>query len=727
MKIMKALIVGCLFAAGCKNAMKTGSLVQTGINWPLYGGNEAGNRYSPLKQINLSNVKDLKVAWTYNSNTQPDTKNSLHSYTTNECQPIVINGVMYATSPQLGLFAIDAATGKQLWKFKTVKEKQRFNTIRGVMYWEKGSDKRVLYTSGSYLYAVNAETGKAVTSFGENGRVNLHEGLSVTRDVSNLSVTVTSPGVIYKNVLVLGSSVGEGSDAAPGYIRGFDVVSGKLLWTFHTIPLPGEPGYSTWPKDAYKTAGGANCWGGLVLDQKTGIVYLGTGSASPNFYGGDHEGIDLFSDCVLALNAETGKLKWYFQTVHHDIWDRDIPCQPNLTTIEQNGKKVNVVVVATKGGLVYVLNRENGTSIFPIEERPVPTKGLPGEHPWPTQRFPLKPAPFSDQAFTDSDITNISPASHDYIEKLISKYDYGVKFLPPSTKGTLTFGPSGGAEWSGNAIDTNGILYQSTNNGLWLLQMISRKEQAKELSSLSQGERLYITNCSICHGMNRKGDGEEIPSLVNIGNRLSKGSIGNILETGRGRMPSFQEKLSVDQRTAIINFLLNIKTNTLANAKQTKDEVPSKGKSLSYTAPYTIKVWREVHDQNGYPGVKPPWGTLNAINLNTGDYMWSVPLGEYPELVKKGIPITGTPNYGGPIVTAGGIIFMAAAMDGELRAFDKNTGKVVWEYKLPAAGFATPITYEVNGKQYIAIAAGGGRGLKSSGIYIAFALPAKDR
>lgn len=725
------LLMGLLWLGSCTQPGGGNTSFQTGKDWPVYGGNKAGNRYSPLDQINLQNVRDLQVAWSYDSNDPPDANGHRRGGEI-QCQPIVVHGILYGTTASLKLFALDAGTGKQLWKFDPFKDMNpRPNQNRGVVYWENGKDKRILFTAGPYLYAVNAVTGQGIPGFGQDGKVDLHVGLSVNYDVSHGSVNATSPGVLYQNVLIQGSTVSESGDAPPGYVRGFDVISGKLLWTFHTIPQPGEPGYDSWPKDAYKTIGAVNNWSGLSVDDKRGMVYFGTGSPGSDFYGGERAGKDLFSDCIVALDAETGKLHWYYQTIHHDLWDRDIPCPPNLTTITRNGKKEDVVVQVTKDGLVYVLDRDSGTSVFPVEERPVPTQGLPGESPWPTQKFPLKPKPFSNQVFADSDVTNISPQAHDYVVSHYLQADHGLKFLPPSLQGTLLFGYSGGAEWGGNAVDKSGILYQNANNTPWLLEMISTADRRREIASMLPGEGLYIAHCSTCHGMNRKGNGKEIPNLVNIGARFSSGQISTLLKTGRGIMPSFQ-RLSDHQREAIIDYLLHKKPAQGFAGRPRKfsrrdSAMEAKHTGFPYDPPYESKVWEKVLDQDGYPGVKPPWGTLNAIDLNTGDYLWRVPLGEHPELTKKGIPLTGTESYGGPIVTAGGLVFIAGTRDERIRAFDKRTGKVVWEYQLPAGGFATPITYEVNGIQYVVIAAGGARGLKPGGWYIAFALPEKDR
>lgn len=727
------LVIGCVLFAGCTPSTRKESAIHVGKDWPAYGGNKAGNRFSPLTQINVANVKDLKLAWTYDANDPPDSSRGRQWAREIQCQPIVIRGVMYGTNATLKLFAIDAATGKQHWQFDPFAHtRPSYHPSRGVVYWEQGDDHRILYTAGSYLYAVNADNGQAILSFGDSGRVSLNEGLNINYEIGPRAVRATSPGVAYDNVYVLGSSVSEGGDAAPGYVRGFDIVSGKLLWTFHTIPQPGEPGYDTWPKGAYKLIGGVNNWSGMVVDNKRGMVFFGTGSPGSDFYGGERAGKNLYANCIIALDAKTGKLKWYYQTIHHDLWDRDIPCPPNLATVMHNGKPVDVVVQATKDGLVYVLDRDKGTSIFPVEERPVDTTGaLPGEHPWPTQKFPSKPLPFANQIFADTDVTNISKESHDYVVAHYMHARHGKKFLPPSTQGTLLFGYSGGAEWGGNAIDSNGILYQNANHAPWLLEMISAKERQKEVASLRPGQAAYVANCSACHGMNRKGDGKGIPDLTHIGSQLSRQQIASVLEAGRGRMPSFGS-LPNKQRNAIIDYLLGVKPSAAARADEHKpavqeDEAPAVQTNYPYHPTYVSKVWKKMVDQDGYPGVKPPWGTLSAIDLNTGDYLWTVTLGEYPELVKKGIPPTGTESYGGPVVTAGGLVFIAGTRDEKFRAFDRKTGKVVWEYQLPAGGFATPVSYEINGVQYIALAVGGARGLKAGGYYMAFALPADKR
>ncbi len=706
------LLLACsYFISACKDGKDE--------DWPVYGGNHAGNRYSPLDQINRENVNNLQVAWTYNAADKTDS--SLPKPTRAmeiQCQPIIVDGVLYATTPSLKVFALDASTGKQRWIFDPFTDRQaRYRPNRGVMYWEDGDDKRILYTAGANLYALDAKTGKPVAGFGVDGKVDLHEALGTDMDVDvkYLAVTATTPGVIYKNTLVLGSTVSELGDALPGHIRGFDVRTGKLRWIFHTVPRPGEFGYDTWPKDAYKKIGAANCWGGMVLDEKRGTVYLGTGSPSVDFYGGERAGANLFSDCVIALDAESGKLKWHYQTVHHDLWDYDLPCPPNLVTVTHNGKKVDAVVQTTKDGLVYVLNRDNGSSLFPVEERPVPTDGMPGEHPYPTQKFPVKPLPLSRQYFTEADITDLSPEAHAFVKKRFLETRSGSKFIPPGEKGTLLFGISGGAEWGGNAADPDGIFYQNANEQAWDLRMSDMSLKSRD--DVSKGYALYITNCTSCHGVDRKGSGAEYPGLLNL--KLSSNEVMAVLETGRGRMPSFMH-LPEKDRAAITSFVLDTETKS-QKASRHSDTV--RKAAFPYTPPYTNNGMKKFFDPQGYPAVKPPWGTLNAIDLNTGEYLWRVPLGEFPELTKKGVPITGTENYGGPLVTAGGLVFIAATKDERIRAFDKKNGKVVWEYQLPAGGFATPVTYSVDGKQYVVIAAGGAKnGHKPGGSYIAFHL-----
>jgi quinoprotein glucose dehydrogenase len=720
------ILLSLLLLAGCANPSRDQAAKAeqvTSQEWPVYGGNKAGNRYSPLTQINTQNVQQLQVAWTYNTG-----DNTGERGLEIQCHPIIVDGVLYGTSPRLKAFALKAGTGEMLWSFDPLKDKApQLNANRGVTYWEDGDDKRILYTAGPNLYALNARTGEPVPGFGQNGEVSLHLGLGETlgRDVSKLFVVSTTPGVVYKDVLIMGTRVSENGDAAPGYIRGYDVRTGKIKWIFHTIPHPGEVGYETWPEDAYKRVGGANTWSGFTLDEQRGIVYMGTGSASFDFYGGNRHGENLFANCVLALNAETGERVWHFQTVHHDIWDRDLPTPPNLVTVTHNGKKRDAVAQATKSGFIFLLDRDTGEPLFPVEERPVPTEGaVAGEQPWPTQPFPLKPAPFARQVFREEDITDISPEAHAFVKEKWQKTRTGTPFIPPSLEGTIIFpGFDGGAEWGGNAVDPQGILYLNSNEMPWILTMVDVAARNAEITS--KGKTLYLSNCASCHGPELQGDQHTYPSLVRVGDRLTKEQIQTVVNNGRGRMPGFQH-LSDENRNTLVNFLLNLDPPATASAAKGPGAPPAPAllPDFPFVSPFTTTGYNRFVDQDGYPAVKPPWGTLNAIDLNTGEFVWRVPLGEFKELTAKGIPQTGTENYGGPIVTAGGLIFIGATKDEKFRAFDKKTGQVLWEYQLPAGGYATPSTYMVDGKQYVVIAAGGAKmGTKKGDAYIAFALP----
>ncbi|MDB5240174.1 MAG: quinoprotein glucose dehydrogenase [Spirosoma sp.] len=717
-------------------------------DWPVYGGNQAGNRYSPLTQITRQNVRNLQLAWTFDTG---ENANPAERGMDIQCQPIVVDGVLYGTTPRLKLFAVDAATGQQRWRFDPFADpakKPRFHPVRGVMYWADGNDKRILYSVGASLYAINAVTGEPIKSFGTNGEVDLHDGLgneqTMGHEMASLSIRSTTPGVIYKDLVIMGSSVSEGGDAPPGHIRAFNVRTGKLAWVFRTVPLPGDYGYDTWPKEAYKKIGGANCWAGMVVDEKRGIVYAGTGSPSVDFYGGDRAGQNLFANCVIALDAKTGKRVWHFQTVHHDLWDRDIPCPPNLITVTHKGpdgrpRQVEAVAQATKDGYVFVFDRDTGKPLFPVHEVPVSTSpALPGEQPWPTQPVPTKPAPFCLQEVTEATLTTRTPEARDYVLNRFRNSRQGSKYVPPSEEGSLLLGIGGGAEWGGTAASPDGIFYVNSNNMLWWLKMRDSRTQSNGVAQ-TRGSSLFNTNCSVCHGLSGNENmaaknNQAYPDLTNIGKRLDREQIHTLLTTGRGRMPSFSH-IAKEDRDAIINFLLNTETKPAATNSASVDihngvpeGVANAKTDFPYKPPYINNGNIQFRDQDGYPAVKQPWGTLNAIDLNTGEYKWQIPLGEYPELVKKGLPHTGTENHGGPVVTAGDLLFIAATYDEKLRAFDRRNGKLIWEHKLPAGGFATPITYSVRGRQYVAIAAGGTRyGLKSGGSYVAFALPVAAR
>ncbi|MEY3898410.1 MAG: hypothetical protein RLZZ214_3932, partial [Verrucomicrobiota bacterium] len=500
----------------------------------------------------------------------------------------------------------------------------------------------------------------------------------------------------------------------PGHIRAYHVRTGALVWSFHTIPEPGEPGHETWPPEAYRTAGGANAWAGFALDEKRGLVFCPTGSAAFDFWGGDRIGKNLYANCLVALDARTGKRVWHYQLVHHDLWDRDLPAPPDLITVTHAGRKIDAVAQVTKSGHVFVFNRETGEPLFPIQEMPVPASDLAGEAAWPTQPIPVKPAPFARQFLTQDEITDLTPELRRGVMEKIAKLRPHAPYTPPSEQGTVIFpGFDGGAEWGGAAADPQGVIYVNANEMPWVLTMVPTRPRG------TAGEALYAQMCVACHGTDRKGNAaQNVASLVDLGLRMKKPEVAELLKTGRRVMPSFAF-LTDTQRDSLIDHLLG---EPAANDPARK--VEPGGPDATGTIPYSSTGYNRLLDAEGHPAVKPPWGTLNAIDLNTGEFRWSVPLGEWPELTARGVPKTGTENYGGPIVTAGGLVFIAASRDEHLRAFDQKTGRELWKVKLPAAGYATPATYAVGGRQHVVIACGGGKiGTKSGDSYVAFALP----
>ena len=687
------------------------TLVGADLDWPVYLGDSASTHYSKANQITIRNVAKLKVAWTYHSGDgRKDNRSQI------QCNPIIVDGVLYGTTPALKLIALNAATGKELWRFDPFASGgSPVGVNRGVVFWAQGDDRRILFSADHFLYCVNARNGEGIPSFGKDGRIDIREGLG--RDASTLFVIANTPGIIFENYLILGDRVSEGpGPAAPGHIRAYDVRTGGLVWIFHTIPYPGEPQYETWPPDAWKFIGGANVWTGFAVDQERGLVFCPTGSAAFDFWGGNRLGADVYANCLIALDAKTGKHVWHYQFVHHDLSDRDLPAPPNLLTVRRNGKEVPAVAQVTKSGHVFVFNRVTGEPLFPIEERMVPPSDLQGESAWPTQPLPLKPAPFARQLFSADELTDISPEAHRWALDRFVKVRPHAPFLPPSKEGTIIFpGFDGGAEWGGAGIEPKrGVLYVNANEMPWILNMVEVK--SKGGAPVSSGQQVYNQICAICHGINRQGDpARAFPTLVNVGAKLKKSDILTLLQSGRGVMPAFAF-LSAEQKEAVAGFLLGEEAPPGAHDAPTGDVIGLE--------PYTHTGYNRWVDTNGYPAIRPPWGTLSAINLNTGEYEWKATLGEFPELVAKGIPPTGTENYGGPVVTAGGLVFIAASRDEFIRAFDQKTGKVLWKAPLPAAGYATPASYTIKGKQYIVIACGGGKsGTKSGDAYVAFALP----
>ena len=801
--LVLAMLVGCLCSL---RPLLAGPLkpsppaqphpIESETDWESYLGSPENTHYSPLTQINIQNVSKLQPVWSF------DTREKGGLETT----PLMIDGVLYAYTPKQEVIALDAVTGELRWIFDSQKEftaeKVTSRAERGLAYWRDGDEKRIFAGISQYVYALDPMSGKVVHSFADNGRIDLRENLR--GDPKLQSVSITSPGVVYKDVLILGDATPESLPAPPGDIRAYDVRTGKLRWSFHTIPHPGEFGYDTWPKNAWKSSGSANDWTGFALDAERGVVYAPTGSAATDWYGGDRVGDDLFANSLIALDAETGKRIWHFQAVRHDMWDRDLTSPPTLVTVTHDGKEIPAVTLTSKQGFLFLFNRVNGEPLFPIEDRAVPASTVPGEVAAAEQPFPSRPAPFARQKITEKDLTNRTPEAHRWALERFRKFHYEGQFTPNSVgTDTLMFpGYDGGAEYGGSAFDPEThVLYVNANDvglteslikhtggspgrAIYLSQCgschhadlagsppeipslvnlgarmsaaqidnilqsgkgrmppfpnldpeggqvhalvqyllrgernnVARTATAKPPAQSDTGRETYVTQCSSCHREDRKGLPPQIPSLINIGARMDASQIGKIVRSGKGQMPAFPYLAPHGQLRALIQYLLRSEPKKMSHAAAGAERIQ-----------YDTTGYDKFLDPDGYPATAPPWGTLNAINLDTGEYLWKEPLGQYPELVAKGFPDTGSENYGGPVVTAGGVLFIGATVrDKKFRAYDKATGKLLWEAQLPFSAIATPITYQIGGRQYVVIAAGGLRDPSTpggGGVYVAFALP----
>jgi len=695
-------VAACVLSSTAQEspAPATSAISQASQDWPRYGGNPDGNHFSELAQINRANVTQLQVAWTFDTGEPGGLQTN----------PLIVNGVLYGITPTQKILALDAATGKLIWKFASaIKGTQ---PDRGLAYWSSGTSARILVGVMNFLYALDAATGKPISDFGDNGRIDLRQNLGREPASAN-SIVLTSPGVVFEDLIIVGGRNPETLPAPPGNIRAFDVRTGKLRWSFHSIPQPGEFGYDTWPPDAWRTTGAANNWAGMSLDPVRGIVYVPTGSAAFDFYGADRLGNNLFADCLLALDARTGKRLWHYQGVHHDLWDRDFPSPPALLTVQRNGKFIDAVAETSKQGFVFLFDRVTGESLFPLVTRSYPASTVSGEVAAKEQSLPVAPAPFARQRLTEDLLTQRTSAAHRWALENFNRFRSDGQFVPFSlgTETVVFPGFDGGAEWGGPAVDPRtSIIYINSNDIAWT--------GALAPSGNETGSRaLYISQCSVCHGDTLAGSPPELPSLQKISSRLNFTQIVSTIRDGKGRMPGFPN-LTAEQTRAIADFLAS------------GQNIPQK--ELASTGPpppamkYHLTGYNRFLDPDGYPAVAPPWGTLQAINLNTGEYVWKIPFGEYPELAAAGMHNTGTENYGGPIVTAGGLLFIGATnFDKKLRAYDSSNGTLLWETTLPFAGNATPATYSINGRQFVVIAAGGGKDLKSpsGGVYVAFALP----
>ena len=678
--------------------------------WRTYLGDPASAQSSPLDEIHAGNVDQLEVAWRYDAGGAAESGVSQIQF-----NPLVVKGVLYGLSPQLRVFALDAATGEELWRFDPEVSVEAWTASRGAVYWADGDDERLIVGVGSQLIALDPRTGALVEGFGEGGRVDLAQGLG--REVDDMmGVVATTPGAVFEDLLIVGGRVGESRGAAPGHIRAFDLRPGEVRWTFHTVPRPGEYGGETWPADAWERVGGVNAWAGFAVDEERGLVFAPTGSPTYDFFGGDRAGDNLFANTLLALDARTGERRWHYQIVRHDLWDRDLPAPPNLVEVERGGRRIPAVAQVTKTGDTFVFHRETGEPLFPIEERRVVGEAAPGEHAPRTQPWPVRPPPFTRQGFSLDLVTDRTEQARDEVLARARELGGGGLYVLPSLTGMVQYpGTDGGAEWGGAAWDAeSGLLFVNANQIGTVVQLL---EASTDFDYFASPQGAYVMLCSGCHGLDLAGDGGRVPTLRGLGDRLSLFETYRVIRDGRGHMPGFSGAVPWYGLAAVAWYVATLDDEVL----------PSNWSALGGPKEFVHAGYHSLLDGDRLPGTKPPWGTLTAIDLSAGALRWQIPLGNYPAAVALGETGLGSENYGGPVVTAGGLLFIAATPDARLRAFDKHTGALLWEGELPTGGFATPAVYEADGRQFVVIAAGGGKlGTPNGSQYVAFALPESD-
>ncbi|HWL00196.1 MAG TPA: PQQ-binding-like beta-propeller repeat protein [Parapedobacter sp.] len=720
--------------AGDNQAVNEVSRLENFNDWGIYRGDKKATQYSELDQINAENVHLLKKAWEYQYEGEPESP-GIYS------NPIIVDGLLYFNTPSMKTVALDAATGEEVWVFDPAEYNDGTvirSRSRGLVYWEdrNGNNRRIFNSVKDRVYAVDAETGKLIEPFGQvegSKFIDLRHNLPVAPEIADIEIT--TQGVVYKDYLIIPGRQHEGNSATPGDIRAYNALTGEFEWIFNTIPLRGQFGYDTWEWEDDMRYGAANPWGGLTVDEERGWVFASTGSAAGDFiYGGSRKGENLFANCVLALDATTGERIWHYQVIHHDIWDYDLPPSPMLVTTTTDEGTKDVVVQMGKVPFMFILDRDTGHPVFPVVEMPVPSfGGVPGEQPHPTQPWPIKPPPLVRTAMYESDITDITPESHAFVLEQFKKYRTGPVYTPASVEGTITTpGIHGSVEWPGGAYDpATNVVFVAVNElpTVHTLTPIAPDNPTIEMSSVQQGAAIYNTNCAHCHGIDKVGN-PPFPPLTNL--KRDGSEVKQLLRNGYGEMPAFPN-FSDDEVDNIIAYL-----NDNTTAKRTVDVAPTdhvenapvwsgtgSGGDWKTTTPQYINRAGFFVDHMGFPAIKPPWGQLIAVDIAKGEILWKVPLGEYPELVKMGIRNTGTEVFGGPVVTAGEIVFIAGTPDEKIRAFSKHNGALLWEYKLPAGGYATPSIYMIDGKQYLVIAAGGAGKLGTSPgkSVVAFAIP----